>query len=196
MVPFALLARRGCSTPCGRALALAAEFAPIRAERADLALDELSASLTGARLDAPETQLAANGIDDLLVDRVAVDGAGHPLLLAVTCAEAARRAGLALEIVAGPDGAFLAHRDLEKPLLVDPAAGALRDARTLAEPVALQCCHQVAARILNRIGERAERVGHVVWALRAAELRLALPFDGPTRERLERDLARIRARLN
>jgi hypothetical protein len=62
--------------------------------------------------------------------------------------------------------------------------------------VAWQCCHQVAARILNRIGERAERVGHVGWALRAAELRLALPFEAQTRERLVAELRRIRAGLN
>jgi Transglutaminase-like superfamily len=211
MVPFALLARRGCSTPCGMSLALAAEFAPVRVGRADLALEELSAWLVGARTEEPEAQLAAvaelageqleavalsSAIDDLLVDRVAVGGAGHPLLLAVTCVEAARRAGLPLGIVAGPDGAFVAHRELAEQLLVDPAERRLRDARTLAEPVSWQCCHQVAARILNRIGERAERVGHVVWALRAAELRLALPFDEPTRERLQHDLRRVRARLN
>jgi hypothetical protein len=65
-------------------------------------------------------------------------------------------------IVAGADGAFLAHRELPAPVLVDPA----------------------------------ERVGHVSWALRAAELRLALPFDAATRERLEADLRRVRARLN
>ena len=59
-----------------------------------------------------------------------------------------------------------------------------------------QCCHQVAARILNRIGERAEHLGHVVWALRAAELRLVLPFDRDTREQLQIDMCRIRARLN
>jgi hypothetical protein len=114
----------------------------------------------------------------------------------VACADAARRAGLPLGIAAGPDGAFLAHRELEEPLLVDPAAGALRNARTLSEPIGWQCCHQVAARILNRIGERAERVGHVVWALRAPELRLALPFDDTTREPLGHDLRRVRARLN
>jgi hypothetical protein len=78
-----------------------------------------------------------------------------------------RRAGLRLGIAAGPDGAFLAHPDLEAPLLVDPAAGAVRDAGTLDQAVSWQCCHQVAARILNRIGERADRVGNVVWALRA-----------------------------
>jgi hypothetical protein len=30
----------------------------------------------------------------------------------------------------------------------------------------------------------------------AAELRVALPFDEPTRERLQHDLRRVRARLN
>jgi hypothetical protein len=52
------------------------------------------------------------------------------------------------------------------------------------------------ARILNRIGERAARVGHVAWALRAAELLLALPFESGARERLESDLRRVRARMN
>jgi hypothetical protein len=36
----------------------------------------------------------------------------------------------------------------------------------------------------------------VSWALRAAALRLALPFDAATRERLEADVRRVRARLN
>jgi hypothetical protein len=131
MVPFALLARRGCSTPCCLSLALAAEFAPVHPERADVALEELAAGLAGARAERPKGQLTAvaelaathlepvaltNAIDDLLVDRAAVGGAGHPLLLAVACAEAARRAGLPLGIAAGPDGAFLAHRELEEPL--------------------------------------------------------------------------------
>ena len=211
MVPFAMQARRGCSTPSDLALALAAEFAPVRPARAEAALDELAAWLAGARHDDPAAQLDAlaeltaahleavvlsSAIDDLLLDRVAAGGAGHPLLLAIACVEAARRAGLSVGLVAGLDGAFLAHRALADPVLVDPARGALRDARTLQAPVSWQCCHQVAARILNRIGERAERVGQLCWALRAAELRLALPFDGPTRERLEADLRRVRARMN
>ena len=211
MEPFAVQASRGCSTPCNLALALAAEFVPVRPARSDRALDELAVSLVGARDGDPVGQLHAlaqlagahleavvlsTAIDDLLFNRVAPDGAGHPLLLAVACSEAARRAGLPVGIVAGADGAFVAHRELAEPLLVDPARGALRDARTLRAPVSWQCCHQVAARILNRIGERAERVGHLCWALRAAELRLALPFEAPTRERLEADLRRLRARLN
>jgi hypothetical protein len=211
MVPFAEQASRGCSTPCHLALALAAEFVPVRPARADRALDELAAWLDGARDGDPFDQVHAlaelarahlepvilsSAIDDLLFNRVAPDGAGHPLLLAIACAEAGRRAGLSVGIVAGTAGAFVAHRGLAEPLLVDPARGALCDARALQSPVSWQCCHQVAARILNRIGERAERVGQVTWALRAAELRLALPFDASTRERLEADLRRVRARLN
>jgi hypothetical protein len=211
MVPFAVQARRGCSTPCHLALALAAEFAPVRPARAERAIDELAAWLVGARYEDPADQLntlaelaaahlepvvLSSAIDDLLLDRVAAGGAGHPLLLAIACVEAARRAGLAVGIVAGTEGAFVAHRELADPVLVDPARGALCDARALQAPVSWQCCHQLAARILNRIGERAEHVGQLCWALRAAELRLALPFDAPTRERLEADLRRVRARLN
>jgi Transglutaminase-like superfamily len=211
MLPFAVQASQGCSTPCHLALALAAEFAPVHTARAEDSLDELALWLVGVQDDEPLDQLDAvadlsrvhlepvvlsSAIDDLLLDRVAAGGAGHPLLLAIAGAEAARRAGLPVGIVAGADGAFLAHRALQDPVLVDPARGTMLDARALDSPVSWQCCHQVAARILNRIGERAERVGHVCWALRAAELRLALPFEAATRERLEADLRRVRARLN
>jgi hypothetical protein len=174
-------------------------------------VDELAAWLGAARDDHPVDQLRAlaelarvhleavvlsSAIDDLLFSRVAPHGAGHPLLLAIACSEAGRRAGLPVGIVAGAAGACVAHRGLAEPLLVDPARGSLCDARTLESPVSWQCCHQVAARILNRIGERAERVGQLCWALRAAELRLVLPFEAQTRERLEADLRRVRARLN
>ena len=211
MVPFMLLAQRGCIPHARLALSLTAEFAPLRAERAEAALDELAVWLDGARDDGPEGQLHAAAdmvgarlealaldcaIDDLLLDRVVIDRAGHPLLLAVASAEAGRRAGLALGVVARVDGAFVAHQRLAEPLLVDAATARVVDVRSLTAPVAWQCSHQVVARILNRIGERAERLGHVAWALRAAELRLALPFEGHTRERLEADLRRMRARLN
>ena len=211
MVPFSLLARYGCTSHASLAVALSAEFGPVWAERADGALDEVAARLPGPRGARPEDQLRAtaeivgvrlealtldSAIDDLLLDRVVVGRAGHPLLVAVASVEAGRRAGLALGVVAGIDGAFVGHRELPEPLVVDAASGRVLDARSLESPVAWQCSHQVAARILNRIGERGDRVGHVVWSLRAAELRLALPFESSTRERLEADLRRVRARLN
>jgi hypothetical protein len=149
------------------------------------------ADLAAGHLEAVTLDCA---IDDLLLDRVAISGAGHPLLLTIACAEAGRRAGLALGVVAGPDGAFVAHYLLAEPLVADP--GRVLDVRSLSAPLSLQCSHQVMARILNRIGERAKRVGHVAWALRAAELLLALPFESSAREHLESDLRRVRARLN
>jgi hypothetical protein len=211
MVPFSLLARYGCTSHASLALALSAEFGPVWSERADEALDELAAWLAGSRAASPEDQLRAaaeiagarlealtldSAIDDLLLDRVVVGRAGHPLLVAVATVEAARRAGLALGVVAGIDGAFVGHCELPDPLVVDVAGGRVLDARSLESPVAWQCSHQVVARILNRIGERGDRVGHIMWSLRAAELRLALPFEGSMRERLEADLRRVRARLN
>ena len=49
--------------------------------------------------------------------------------------------------------------------------------------------------MLNRIGERAERTGNVAWALRAAEMRLALPFSRPVLDDLRHELAHLRARM-
>jgi hypothetical protein len=211
MVPFTLLARSGATTYAQLALALTAEFGPVRAYRAESALTELAVRLLRASDGDPADELRAvaelagahldevtlgSAIDDLLLDRVAISGAGHQLLLAVACAEAGRRAGMELGIVAGLDGAFLAHHAVAEPLVADPATARVLDVRSLGAPVAWQCSHQVVARILNRIGERAERVGNVAWALRAAELRLALPFEHGVRERLQSDLRRVRARLN
>jgi hypothetical protein len=103
-------------------------------------VDELAAWLGAARDDHPVDQLRAlaelarvhleavvlsSAIDDLLFSRVAPHGAGHPLLLAIACSEAGRRAGLPVGIVAG---ACVAHRGLAEPLLVDPARGSLCDA--------------------------------------------------------------------
>jgi hypothetical protein len=59
MLPFVVQASSGCSTPCHLALALAAEFARVRAARAEHAIDELAAWLVGARDDEPIDQLHA-----------------------------------------------------------------------------------------------------------------------------------------
>jgi hypothetical protein len=212
LTPFVAQAARPAPTHAGLALALAAEFrAPHRG--ADAALDDLATELLGAALETPGEQLARcaelvagrlqcralrwAGIDDLLLDRVAVHACGHPLALAVVCVEAGRRAGIELGIVAGGAGCFVGHLRLEEPLLVDVGRGGpLVEGAGRTGDAGWQCPHQVAARLLNRIGERAERTGNVAWALRAAELRLALPFARPVREELRHALAHVRARLN
>src|ERR1700754_3954536 len=109
MVPFSFLARYGCTSHASLASALSAEFGPVWAERADDALDELAARLPGPRGAPPEDQLRAtaaivgarlgaltpdSAIQHLLLDRVVVGRAGHPLLVAVASVEAGRRAGL------------------------------------------------------------------------------------------------------
>jgi hypothetical protein len=212
LTPFTVQAGRACPTHADLALALAAEFRP-PIPAADGALDELSRGLLPVRHAAPGEQLAWcaetlaarlecrdlhwTGISDLLLDRVVNDGSGHPLVLAVVCVEAARRAGIPLGVVAGGAGCFVAHPMLDEPLLVDVARGGrVVEAGGRTDDVGWQCSHQVAARILNRIGERAERTGNVAWALRAAELRLALPFARPVMDELRLALAHLRARMN
>jgi hypothetical protein len=212
LIPFAVQASSPWPTHAGLAFALAAEFSAPEGG-APAALDALAAPLTAVRDDPPAEQLAAcadlfaagfdtgdlgwAGIHDLLLDRVVVSGFGHPLTLAVACVEAARRAGIALGVVAGGAGCFVAHRAMDHPLLVDLAGRArVVDAGGRTGDVGWQCSHQVAARILNRIGERAERTGNLAWALRAAELCLQLPFARPVREELRHRLAHLRARLN
>jgi hypothetical protein len=211
LIPFTRQARRACPGHADLALALAAEFRPPLAG-VDAALDHLArplrevgaappaeqlaqcAETVGARLDCAALQWS--GIDDLLLDRVVVGAAGHPLALAIVSVEAARRAGIELGIVAGGAGCFVGHPRLEEPLLLDVARGRLIDAGGRPDDVGWQCAHQVAARILNRIGERADTTGNVAWALRAAELRLALPFARPVRDELLHALAHLRSRLN
>jgi hypothetical protein len=210
--PFAFQASRAEPTHADLALALAAEFRPPLADP-DAALDDLARAMRASRHHEPAAQLMTcgealadrltpgdlswSGIDDLLLDRVLADGFGHPLALAVACMEAGRRAGIALGIAAGATGCFVGHRALAEPLLVDVAGGGrVIDAGGRTEEVGWQCSHQIAARILGRIGERAERTGNLAWALRAAELRLALPFARPVLDDLRHALAHLRARLN
>ena len=212
LIPFTVQAGRACPTHADLALALAAEFRPPVAATGDR-LDDLASALlavreedagdqlawcadaVAARLDARD--LEWSGIDDLLLDRVVADGAGHPLALAVVCVETARRAGIGLGVVAGSAGCFVGHPLLDEPLLVDVTRGGrLVEAGGRADDVAWQCSHQVAARMLNRIGERAEHTGNVAWALRAAELRLALPFARPVLDEQRHALAHLRARMN
>lgn len=212
MEPFVLQASAACPTHADLALALAAEFHAVVPALSEAALDELAAPLAGAALDDPADALAAVGeevatrlrphrswttLDDLLLDRVLAQGAGHPVALAIACAEAGQRAGVPLGVVAGRCGAFVAHAALAEPLLVEPARGGrVVHASQLEGAVRWQCAHQTAARLLDVIVTRAERIDHLAWALRASALRLALPFERAALERAREHHDRVRSRLN
>jgi hypothetical protein len=225
MLPFALQAVSECPAHAELAVALAAEFdGPPAGDPLD-ELDEVAAALAAVRCAPPREQLVACAtavgeliapargrgptlarscpLDDLLVPRVLRRGRGHPLTLTVLAVESGRRAGIPLGVVGRGREQYLAHAGLADPHVADlGAVGAAATAQPLVDlggrehQVGWQCAHQVAALLLNRIAERAERTGHVSWALRAAELRLALPVAPDTRERMERELERLRARLN
>jgi len=219
MLPFALQAVSECPAHADLALALAAEFDGVPAGDVLAELDAIALTLADVRGAAPRQQLiacaAAIGdqlapapqrgptlaasclLDDLLLPRVMRRGSGHALALTIAAVEAGRRAGIPLGVVGRGREQYLAHAGLADPHVADLGApGELVDLGGREQEVGWQCAHQVAALLLNRIVERAERVGHLTWALRAAELRLALPVGPDTRDKLERELERLRARSN
>jgi hypothetical protein len=218
MLPFALQAVSECPAHADLALALGAEFEPLDADEADAELDALASELVELRHAAPREQLLGCAaavadrvaavptpqritrdcvLDDLLLHRVLRRGAGHALPLTVVAVEAGRRVGIPLGIVGRGREQYLAHAAFADPHVADMAAPArLVDLAGREQDVGWQCAHQLAALLLNRIAERAERIGNITWALQAAELRLALPVGEEARERMERDLQRVRARLN
>jgi hypothetical protein len=218
MLPFALQAVSECPAHADLALALGAEFERFAVEEAHAEIDELACDLSGFRQAPPREQLAATAaaiadrfevtdelervgeecvLDDLLLHRVLGAETGHALPLAIAAVEAGRRAGIPLGVVGRGRAQYLAHPALADPHVADlRSPGRLVDLAGREETVSWQCAHQLSALLLNRIAERAERIGHLTWSIRAAELRLALPVGPEARERMERDLERVRARLN
>ncbi|MDO8186302.1 hypothetical protein Q5424_14400 [Conexibacter sp. JD483] len=218
MLPFALQAVSECPAHADLALALGAEFEPLDVDAAQAEVDALAADLLEYRRACPGDQLSGvaatvaqrfrtlsepqrigrdSVLDDLLLHRVLDRDAGHALPLTIVAVEAGRRVGIPLGIVGRGREQYLAHAAYADPCVADLAQpGALVDLGGREEELGWQCAHQVSALLLNRIAERSERIGHFAWALQAAELRLALPAGGEMRERMERDLQRVRARLN
>ncbi len=213
MLPFAVQAVSSCASPSGLALALAAEFDDtVGVERAESELDALAAALAPARELAPRAQLEACAelialqlpsadagvtLEDLLLHHVLESGQGHPLPVAIAVVDAARRAGIPLGAIGGRGELFLAHAALAEPLVIDPRAPRRPiDVDDRLDGLAWCCAHQLAGLTLDRIAERAEQTGQLMWGLRAAELRLALPVDARVRGQMEQELARVRSRLN
>jgi hypothetical protein len=214
VIPFARLAADGCPSHAALALSLAAEFHAADEAGAETVLATLAAALAPLREARAPAQLAGVGelvgarigarvrpgrLEDLLLDRVLVTGAGDPICWAVICVHAAEQAGIPLGIVAdAEDHVLVAHRELEAPYVLEPLAPAvpLEAERLPGGDLSWRGSHQVALMLLDRILARAERAGRHGDALRAAALRLELPLDERTIETLRDDADGIRARLN
>ena len=195
------------------ALALAGEFRPVDADAALAELDRLGSELAPAAGAGPAVEAEAvrellgerHGFvgergeydhpDNSMLDLVLERRKGLPILLSVVYVGVARRAGIALGGVGLPGHYVVGHFGQTPPLLLDPFSGGTplaRPERSL-EPWRP---HETALRMLNNLVGSYQRRADLARAIRAAELRLALPMGEPDREALTTQLNSLRAVLN
>ena len=168
-------------------------------EGAEFALDSLAIGLRrgGARVELNSVSglctRFAHG-DALLLPDVLAARAGAPSGVALLAVAAAQRARLAVEVVAAGEQLYLAHPG--STLIVDPAGGELLDGRELGVDLLWRCAHEVAATVLDRIAERAERTGDLTLAMAARAVTLTLPLEDASRADRVDEHRRLLARLN
>ena len=200
------------------ALALAAAFHSVDAARALATLDALGGEVSTVVHDSPGTPeaeaLAVSHVlgtlhgfagdtqqydrpENSMLDRVLERRRGLPILLSAVYIEVARRAGVPLAGVGLPGHYVVGHFGGPEPLLLDPfGGGALVVPEVPPAFVRPWTPHETAMRMLNNLVPAFRRRGDLAGALRAAELRLALPADAGERDRLHAELATLRAHLN
>jgi len=194
------------------ALAIAAEFHPVDQDEARAELDRLAAEVAeqsrggadrdvaalrsvlgdryGFRGDAVEYDHPDNAMLDCVLER----RRGLPILLAAVYVAVAARAGIPLGGVGLPGHFVVAHLGADPPRFLDPFEGGVAiPAPGAARPWPAQA---IARRILNNLVASFTARGDLYAAIRAAELRLALPASGDERRRLSADVLGLRARLN
>src|SRR3954470_20592356 len=200
------------------ALALAAAFHAVDAARALATLDGLGEQVAGVRRDSPGTPeaeaLALSHVlgtlhgfggdteqydrpENSMLDRVLERRRGLPILLSVVYVEGARGGGVPLAGVGLPGHYVVGLFGAAEPLLLDPFAAGVRI--TPDVPAALVrpwTPHETAMRMLNNLVPAFRRRGDLAGALRAAELRLALPAGAGDHDAVRAELARLRANLN
>ena len=200
------------------ALAMAAAFRPVDAARALTTLDALAQEVANVLHDTARTPqaeaLALSHVlgtlhrfagdtqqydrpENSMLDRVLERRRGLPILLSVVYVEAARRAGVALAGVGLPGHYVVAHFGGSEPLLLDPFNGGaevIGDAPSML--VRPWSPHETAMRMLNNLVPAFQRRGDLTRALRAAEMRLALPADPDELDRVRAELVALRAGLN
>jgi regulator of sirC expression with transglutaminase-like and TPR domain len=197
------------------ALAIAAEFRPVDADAALAELDRLAGDVAAttdpeAQADALREALGvragfvgdSDDYDDpanSMLDVVLTRRRGLPILLSAVYVEVARRAGF--ENVHGvglPTHFVVGHFGVRPPLLLDVFDGGVATTRGDVPPSYIRPwgAKETALRMLNNLVSHFSRRVDVTRAIRAAELRLALPVAGPSRERLEAELRALQATLN
>ena len=132
-----------------------------------------------------------------MLDLVLARRTGLPILLSVVYVEAARRAGIPLAGVGLPGHFVVGHFGEDPPVLLDPfSRGRIVTAEVRSSDVRPWKPHETALRMLNNLVGSFRARGDLGSAIRAAELRLALPVDDAGREVLTAELRGLQARLN
>jgi regulator of sirC expression with transglutaminase-like and TPR domain len=215
---FAALARRPDARLDELALAMAAEFGAVDAATALATLDSLGGELrelVGETDGTPAAEARAcatllgdrhgfagdrehyDDPENSMLDRVLSRRRGLPILLSVVYVEVARRAGVALAGVGLPGHFVVGHFGATPPLLLDPfAAGAPVAGEQPEQFVRSWSPHEIALRMLNNLVGSYQRRGNIAAAIRAGELRLALPAEDDLADALRLELRSMQARLN
>lgn len=200
------------------ALALAASFRQVDAFEALARLDDLAdhvRSVADSREGGPLSRARAcaevlggrHGFagdrneydhpDNSMLDLVLARRRGLPILLSVVYVEVGRRAGIPLFGVGLPGHFVVGHFDADPPLLLDPFGGG-GELRASFPPQQLRpwSAHDIAMRMLNNLVASFQRRGDFAAAIRAAEMRLALPADGSLHQVLAAELRALHSSLN
>ncbi|CAA9486665.1 MAG: hypothetical protein AVDCRST_MAG45-487 [uncultured Solirubrobacterales bacterium] len=210
--PFSVLAAQPEPALDELALALAAEFGQTDAQGALSELDRLGAELAPARGASPAAEVEAlrellgvrhdfaGAVDEYdhpdhsMLDLVIERRRGLPIVLSIVYVEVARRAGVALAGVGLPRHYVAGHFGADPPLLLDPfGRGAPLGAQPGLRPSGV---HETVARMLNNLVGSYRRRGDLSRAIRAAEMRLELRLDEPSKALFEAELRSLRAHLN
>ena len=200
------------------ALALAAEFRDVAWSEVGDTLDRLGhevADLLSGRPRAPHREAAAcrtvlrerHGFDgnrsdygdprNSMLDVVIERRTGLPITLSVLWVAVGRRAGLAIEGVGLPGHYVVGHFGADPPLLIDPfGGGELVRSDYPAQLVRPWSAQETVLRMLNNLVRSWLERGDMTRALRAAELRLAVPADNETHAQYVNERAALLARLN
>jgi regulator of sirC expression with transglutaminase-like and TPR domain len=190
-------------------LAAAAEFQPVDRGCVDGLLDGFAANLPATLVRSREPEGHAEAMlglfhseglrvtrrvspADALLNVVLERSEGHPLLLASICEEVGRRVGIQAVPVRSAGAVLVGIRVADRAVLIDPAGECSNPPRRAT----WMCAHEVAFEALSELSRLLAMHGRLEEAIRAAELRSALPLATRLKERIDFEAGALRAQLN